>query len=152
MAISFPKVPLSLETYGRLCLRSMHYHLIYFVDRAILHNPEDYPDPEVFNPSRYLTPEGELDPSVRDSGTACFGFGRRACPGRHIATASLFAVVSTLLATIDIVRAKDAEGNEIVPVVDVTSGVISHPKSFPWAARPRSRHAEEMLSHDLATS
>jgi hypothetical protein len=26
--------------------------------RAILHNPEDYPDPETFDPSRYLTPEG----------------------------------------------------------------------------------------------
>jgi hypothetical protein len=55
-------------------------------------------------------------------------------------------MVMTLLATVDIVRAKDVQGNEIVPKVVVTSGVISHPKPFPWAVRPRSRHAEELLA------
>jgi cytochrome P450 len=131
-------------------LVSMSYHHTYSFDRAILHNPKDYPDPDVFNPSRYLTPDGTFDPSVRDPATACFGFGRRTCPGRHVATASLFAVVSTLLASVEIVRAKDAEGIEIMPVVDVTGGLLSHPKPFPWAARPRSQHAEEMLSNALA--
>jgi cytochrome P450 len=53
--------------------------------RSILHNAEDYPDPERFNPERYLTQDGQLDPSVRDPRTACFGFGRRICPGQHIA-------------------------------------------------------------------
>jgi cytochrome P450 len=117
----------------------------------VLHNPKDYPNPEVFDPSRYLTPEGVLDPSVRDPRTACFGFGRRICPGIQVADASLFAMVSTLLATVDIIRAKDADENELVPEVDVTSGILSHPKPFPWAVRPRSRHAEELLSHSLAT-
>jgi cytochrome P450 len=147
---SFPRELWSLQMPGNVRYRSMTYCLIYSFDRAILHDPEDYPDPEVFNPSRYLTPEGTLDPSVRDPSTACFGFGRRTCPGRHVATASLFAVVSTLLATVDIVRAKDAEGNEIVPVVDVTSGILSHPKPFPWAVRSRSQHAQDLLSHALA--
>jgi cytochrome P450 len=121
------------------------------LDRAILHDPKDYPDPETFNPSRYLTQDGTLDPSVRDPRTACFGFGRRICPGRHLADASLFAAVCTLLATVDIVRPKDADGKEIVPQVDVTSGILSHPKPFPWAAHPRSRHAELLLSHALAS-
>jgi cytochrome P450 len=120
-------------------------------DRAVLHNPKDYPNPEVFDPSRYLTPEGTLDPSVRDPRTACFGFGRRICPGRHVASASLFAMVSTLLATVDIVRPKDADGNEVVPEVDVTTGMLSHPKPFPWAVRLRSRDAEELLTHALMT-
>jgi cytochrome P450 len=127
----------------------MRHYPNYSWDRAILHNPEDYPNPEVFNPSRYLTPEGTLDPSVRDPGTACFGFGRRTCPGRHIAATSLFAVVSTLLATVELVRAKDAEGNEIVPMVDVTDGITIHPKPFPWGVRPRSQHAKELLSSAL---
>jgi hypothetical protein len=61
-------------------------------------------------------------------------------------------MVSTLLATVDIVRAKDADGNEIVPEVDVTTGILSHPKPFPWAARPRSWHAEELLAHALDTT
>lgn len=114
--------------------------------RSILHNPEDYPDPETFNPARYLTPDGKLDPSVRDPRTACFGFGRRVCPGRNLADASLYANVVTALATIDIVRAKDGNGKEIVPEVEQMSGLLSHPKPFEWAARPRSRRAEELLS------
>jgi cytochrome P450 len=123
--------------------------LIFFLLRAILHNPEDYPDPEVFKPERYLTPFGDIDPSVRDPRTACFGFGRRICPGRHLADASLFMMVSTLLATVDIVRAKDTQGNEIIPEVDVGSGALSHPKPFSWSVRPRSAHAEEMLKTAL---
>jgi cytochrome P450 len=87
---------------------------------------------------------------VRDPRTACFGFGRRICPGRYIAEASLFATISTLLATIDIVRAKDANGHEIAPEVDVTSGAISHAKPFPWSVRPRNRQAEELIASALA--
>jgi cytochrome P450 len=123
--------------------------LMLILDRAILHDPEDYPDPESFNPSRYLTPDGTLDPSVRDPRTACFGFGRRICPARHLADATLFAMVSTLLATVEVVPAKDGHGNEIVPEVDMTSGLISHPKPFAWAAKPRSRQAEELLANAL---
>jgi cytochrome P450 len=117
--------------------------------RGILHNPEDYPDPETFNPARYLTHDGEYDSSVRDPRTACFGFGRRVCPGRHVADASLFTMVSTLLATVDVVRAKNAQGKEIIPEVDVTSGLLSHPKPFPWSVRPRNQHAKEMLEESL---
>ena len=44
--------------------------------RAILHNPEDYPDPEVFNPERFIK-DDQIDPNVRDPTTIAFGFGRR---------------------------------------------------------------------------
>jgi cytochrome P450 len=116
----------------------------------ILHNPEDYPDPEVFKPERYLTPEGKFNTSVRDPRTAAFGFGRRICPGRHAADASLFATVSTILATVHIERAKDAEGKEIIPEVDQTSGILSQPKAFEWSAKPRSKRAEALLAAALS--
>jgi hypothetical protein len=152
MATSSPRVLSSLEMLGLSILRSVSCYRTQRVpfNRAVLHNPDDYPDPEVFNPSRYLTSEGALNPSVRDPRIACFGFGRRICPGIHVADASLFAMVSTLLATVDIIRAKDANGNEVVPEVDVTTGILSHPKPFPWAVQPRSQHAEELLLHSLA--
>lgn len=48
--------------------------------RAILHDPVTYPDPETFNPSRFLTPDGtRINPDVQDPEVA-FGYGRRICP------------------------------------------------------------------------
>lgn len=115
-----------------------------------MHNAEDYPEPEAFKPERYLTADGKIDPSVRDPRTACFGYGRRVCPGRHIADASLFSMIATLLATVDVVRQKDAQGNEIIPDVDVNSGLLTHPIPFPWSVRSRGRQAEELVASTLA--
>ncbi|KAI0628195.1 cytochrome P450 [Trametes polyzona] len=50
-------------------------------------NPELYPDPETFNPDRFIK-DGKLDPGTRDPYWFIFGLGRRACPGRHLADAS----------------------------------------------------------------
>jgi len=44
--------------------------------RAILHDPEQYPDPLEFKPERFLK-DGALDPTVQDPDSAAFGFGRR---------------------------------------------------------------------------
>lgn len=44
--------------------------------RALLHNPNIYSDPFVFNPDRFLGPNPERDPK-----DFAFGYGRRyACP------------------------------------------------------------------------
>jgi cytochrome P450 len=47
----------------------------------MLHNPEDYPEPDEFKPERYLKQGAdggyEIDKSVRDPRAAVFGFGRR---------------------------------------------------------------------------
>lgn len=45
------------------------------VTRAMLHNLEDYPEPETFNPDRFML-DGALNPAVPDP-IAAFGFGRR---------------------------------------------------------------------------
>lgn len=44
--------------------------------RAILHDPETYPDPEEFRPERYMK-DGKIDPEAKDPAIAAFGYGRR---------------------------------------------------------------------------
>jgi cytochrome P450 len=44
--------------------------------RSILHNPVTYPNPEKYDPERWLK-DGKLNPDVQDSAGAAFGFGRR---------------------------------------------------------------------------
>jgi cytochrome P450 len=103
--------------------------------KSILHNPEEYPKPVCFLNERYPTPDGALDPSVRHRRTACFGFGRRICPGRFIADMTLFVTAVILLATVDAVRVKDGARNEIILNPDITPGTVSHARSFPTRTR-----------------
>jgi len=45
--------------------------------RAILHDEENYPEPFKFNPDRFLSQDGQLNPAIKDPALAAFGFGRR---------------------------------------------------------------------------
>ena len=92
--------------------------------RAILHDPEIYPDPEEFKPERFLNEDG----TVRDDPTLAlaFGVGKRICPGRHFVDATIFIVASSVLSAYNVTKAKDENGDEI-PVraaPAVSSGVI----------------------------
>jgi len=113
--------------------------------RAILHDPEQYPEPHEFKPERFLK-DGVLDPTVQDPDSAAFGFGRRyvlhlkklredtlteintprICPGRHLSNNSLYAVVSSVLAVFDIKPPLDEDGKPSKLNTDVTSGLLSY--------------------------
>jgi cytochrome P450 len=45
--------------------------------RSILHDPDLYSEPFAFNPERFLSQDGSLDPNVKDPRDIVFGFGRR---------------------------------------------------------------------------
>ena len=80
-------------------------------DRAVLHDPELYPDPEAFKPERFLNEDGTFrdDPVI----TLAFGAGRRICPGRHFVAATLFVVAASVLSVFNVRRATDKDGKEI---------------------------------------
>ena len=67
-----------------------------------------YPEPDSFKPERFINPDGSLreDPVL----TSLFGFGKRLCPGRHLADATLFIVVASVLSVFDIKKGKDTDG------------------------------------------
>jgi cytochrome P450 len=101
--------------------------------RWFLHDPQVYADPESFDPSRFLPPRNEPDPTE-----AAFGFGRRICAGRFLADSSLFITIAQLLATFNISKALDDEGREIEPQIRSVAGVVDHPVDFPYHIAPRS--------------
>lgn len=43
----------------------------------MLHNPQDYPNPDEFKPERFLGEDGLFNPEVPDPSLLAFGFGRR---------------------------------------------------------------------------
>ena len=93
----------------------------------MLRDADLYPDPDAFVPERFLT-DAEPAPStspvfsttstantattswdasanknkLRDPRHYVFGFGRRRCPGAHLIEESLWIVMATMVATLDI--------------------------------------------------
>lgn len=102
------------------------------------HDPEVYENPMEFNPDRFLGINGkepEMDPH-----SIVFGFGRRICPGRHLADNTLYLSIAQSLAVFNITK---VTGEEVRP--EFQPGVISHP--VPWKCRisPRSPEHEALI-------
>jgi cytochrome P450 len=78
--------------------------------RAIFHDPATYPEPDAFKPERFINPDGTLrdDPVL----TSLFGYGKRICPGRHLADATLFIAIASLLSVFNITKGNGADGGE----------------------------------------
>ena len=72
--------------------------------RLISRDPKFYPDPDVFDPTRYLRDPPALDPYLY-----IFGFGRRICVGQHYADATVFIAIASLLAAFDITPGEGAK-------------------------------------------
>ncbi|KAJ3553206.1 hypothetical protein NM688_g3738 [Phlebia brevispora] len=107
-----------------------------------LHDPQTYHDPMAFKPERFLAENGrtpELDPRIY-----VFGFGRRICPGMHLAEVSVFVACSMALATLNITKAI-VDGEEMTPSAESLTGTVSHPKPFKCTIKAKSAHAVELL-------
>ncbi|KIJ12558.1 hypothetical protein PAXINDRAFT_14638 [Paxillus involutus ATCC 200175] len=102
-----------------------------------------YPNAAKFVPERFLTAEGELNED--DPSGFVFGFGRRRCPGRYAADASLWIAIATMLATLDFNLAKDAGGKDITFEAKYIGGATRHPATFPCRISPRSHIKKECV-------
>ncbi|KAJ8481542.1 hypothetical protein ONZ51_g5921 [Trametes cubensis] len=110
-----------LEYRGYLIPRgTLLIYSIWAYSRDVRH----YPDPEVFKPERFLQ-DGKLNPDVLDPSAFVFGYGRRQCPGHHLAEASLFIGVATALHTLSITAPSGPDGRPTRLEGKMTSGFIS---------------------------
>ncbi|XP_071486813.1 cytochrome P450 2J6-like [Diadema antillarum] len=64
---------------------------------AILYDPEVFPNPDTFDPCRFLDEDGYIIKSLVDRTHSQFGVGRRACVGEQLAQSERFIFFTHLL-------------------------------------------------------
>lgn len=75
----------------------------------------------------------------------------RICVGRHLAQASVWIILATFLATTDIDRPIDAQGEPIQQNPVFSTGLASHPGKFEVDFKSRSKEAEALLMRVVGT-
>lgn len=89
--------------------------VVFANTKAMASNPETYARPDEFDPDRYE--RGEPYP------VGNFGFGRRKCPGNHLATASVYIFLATMLAVFELEKVVDEHGKVLEPEAALTVGL-----------------------------
>ncbi|KAF8987964.1 cytochrome P450 [Cyathus striatus] len=87
------------------------------------HDPKVYTNPDEFDPERYTPERGEQDPREY-----CFGFGRRSCPGRHLAEITVWIAVVRILSVFTIRPVK----GQPVPEFECEIGVREGRRGLVW--------------------
>ncbi|KAJ7162570.1 cytochrome P450 [Mycena crocata] len=121
---------------GALVLTNIH---------RLTHDARTYASPMTFNPDRFIATDNR--PAETDPRNFCWGFGRRICPGMHLADASLFISCAMTLAAFDISKCVE-DGRVITPIHENTTGTISHPVPFRCTIKPRSEKTIQLILAD----
>lgn len=134
---------------GRLIKKGTIAHV---VELAIARDPVLYPDPDAFNPDRWLKPSYPTyreplteHPSIH--GHHQFGFGRRVCPGVALTEAELLAACSGILSCFEL-KKKVVDGKEHTPDPwKMSTNLIGGPLEFEFnlEARCGARERVEKL-------
>lgn len=103
---------------------------VYGCHWAISHDATAFPDPEKFDPQRWIEPCGRIRHDLK---FFPFGFGRRVCPGQHLASDSILITLAYLFWAFRILEPKDAPIDRWA----FEENVIAHPQPFSVMFSPR---------------
>jgi len=117
---------------------------------AMTRNEDKYPNPDTFMPERFIDEHGNLNGDDMMLASS-FGFGRRICPGRHMASATIWLSIVSILATFNIRKMKDARGNDIPLDGKYTDRTISYPLPFECSITPRSTTMKQLIQETVLT-
>jgi len=130
------------DVYGGHLLREGS--LVFQNNWAITHDSKLYPEPDTFDPERFMGVNPAPDPR-----TYAFGVGRRICPGRDFSGASIFTAAFMLLATSTLTKAIDENGKKIEPDLITTGNFSNDLHPFPCRVHPRSSEMEALVITEL---
>lgn len=119
--------------------------------RAITRDASVYPDPETFNPRRWLEPgfpsyQEPLTqyPTIKNFTT--FGYGRRICMGMDLVEDELLVGIGGMAWACHIRKKRDNNGREIpIKADDYSSLLISRPKQMVFDLTPRNIERGELV-------
>ncbi|KFZ24257.1 hypothetical protein V502_01249 [Pseudogymnoascus sp. VKM F-4520 (FW-2644)] len=151
--------PVTAGGVPHLLIQDDIYDGIFFKAGTIVHanqwaihrEPALYPDPERFNPDRWLRPEyptfkAPLSQFPSLQNFSSFGFGRRICPGLNIAERSLYILTARIVWACEFSKQRGRDDKEIkVPSYDYTSGFNTQPKPFSFDLKPRSEKRQQLV-------
>ncbi|XP_045142994.1 cytochrome P450 1B1 [Echinops telfairi] len=120
------------------------YHIpkdtVVFVNQwSVNHDPVKWPNPEDFNPARFLDQDGRMDKNLA-SNVMLFSLGKRRCLGEELSKVQMFLFISILAHQCNF-KANPEESSK----VDFTYGLALKPKSF--KINVTLRESMELLDH-----
>ncbi|KAI8075990.1 cytochrome P450 [Halteromyces radiatus] len=90
-------------------------------------NPKVYSDPETFKPERFLnntrTMSSSANGNINQRDHFVFGWGRRLCPGIHLAEVEMFHIFVRILANSTIAAPLNDDGKEVAVDMDITVNI-----------------------------
>jgi len=95
---------------------------------SVHYDPEVFPDPETFNPRRFLDSNGKY---VKDNNVIPFAIGKRACPGETFAIFEVFLYFTSILQRFKVETDQDI-------VIEAPTKFLTEPKTMSLRFIPRT--------------